>query len=170
MTQMVTEPVLINHLSNLHPNVIRFPGGSLSDVYFWNALPNVPPADAPDSLLDANGIKTPAGYWYGKNTAAWTASLDNYYNMLLQTGNKGMITVNYGYARYGKGPKPVAAAAHMAANWVRTIMEGRNTGKSAMKPMERGKRRLSHQHRRQPGWTTAGDHRQFIRTACKNIC
>ncbi len=119
MSQMVSEPVLMNHLTNLKPNVIRFPGGSLSDVYFWNAQPNVHPVDAPDSLLDANGVKSPAGYWYGKNTASWTASLDNYYNMLQQTGNKGMITVNYGYARYGTSASPVAAAAHLAADWVR---------------------------------------------------
>ena len=55
MSQMVTEPALLNHITNLHPNIIRFPGGSLSDIYFWNANPGVPPADAPDSLLDANG-------------------------------------------------------------------------------------------------------------------
>lgn len=30
-----------------------------------------------------------------------------------------MITVNYGYARYGTGTNPVANAAHMAAEWVR---------------------------------------------------
>ncbi len=30
-----------------------------------------------------------------------------------------MITVNYGYARYGTGANPVAAAAHLAADWVR---------------------------------------------------
>ncbi|MFL5771798.1 MAG: alpha-L-arabinofuranosidase, partial [Flavisolibacter sp.] len=41
------------------------------------------------------------------------------YNMLQQTGNKGMITVNYGYARYGTSNNPVAAAAHLAADWVR---------------------------------------------------
>jgi hypothetical protein len=39
--------------------------------------------------------------------------------MLQQTGNKGMITVNYGYARYGTSDDPVAAAAHLAADWVR---------------------------------------------------
>ena len=39
--------------------------------------------------------------------------------MLQQTVNKGIITVNYGYARYGTGPDPVAAAAHLAADWVR---------------------------------------------------
>ena len=46
-------------------------------------------------------------------------SVDNYYNMLQQTGNQGMITINYGYARYGTGADPVAAAAHLAADWVR---------------------------------------------------
>src|SRR5437763_327162 len=86
-------------------------GNGIGDVYFWNADPNVPPSDAPDSLLDQNGTKTPSGFWYGKNTASWTASLENYYSMLQQTGNQGIITVNYGYARYGTGANPVAAAA-----------------------------------------------------------
>ena len=119
MTQMVSEPSLINHIKNLKPNIIRFPGGSLSDVYFWNALPNQKPADAPDNLLDASGNSASAGYWYGKNTDSWTISLDNYYNMLQQTGNEGLITVNYGYARYGNSSNPVAQAAHLAADWVR---------------------------------------------------
>jgi hypothetical protein len=119
MSQMVTEPTLINHIRNLKPNIIRFPGGSLSDVYFWNALPNQKPADAPANLLDANGNASPAGYWYGKNSESWTMSVDNYYNMLQQTGNEGLITVNYGYARYGTGTNPVAQAAHLAADWVR---------------------------------------------------
>ena len=119
MSQMVTEPTLINHIRNLKPNVIRFPGGSLSDVYFWNALPNQKPADAPANLLDAEGNSIPSPYWYGKNTDSWTLSVDNYYNMLQQTGNEGLITVNYGYARYGTGQNPVAQAAHLAADWVR---------------------------------------------------
>jgi hypothetical protein len=33
MTQMVTEAPLIEHLTNLHPHIIRFPGGSISDVF-----------------------------------------------------------------------------------------------------------------------------------------
>ncbi len=119
MTQLVTETPLMNHIKNLKPNIIRFPGGSISDVFFWNAPPNQKPADAPATLLDANGIESAAGYWYGKNPDSWTLSVDNYYNMLLQTGNEGMITVNYGYARYGTGPNPVAQAAHLAADWVR---------------------------------------------------
>lgn len=119
MTQMVTEAPLISHLTHLKPNVIRFPGGSISDVYFWNKPFNAPPSDAPAQLLDANGVASTAGYWGGQTTDAWTISLNNYYTMLQQTGNQGMITVNYGYARYGTGNNPVAQAAHLAADWVR---------------------------------------------------
>jgi hypothetical protein len=119
MGQIVTETSLMTNLTNLHPHIIRFPGGSISDVFFWNAQPNTPPADAPAQLLKDNGTAVAAGYWYGKNTASWTFSVDNYYSMLQQTGNKGMITINYGYARYGTGSNPVARAAHLAADWVR---------------------------------------------------
>jgi hypothetical protein len=119
MSQIVTENALMEYIQTLHPHIIRFPGGSISDVYFWNAMPDVPPADAPSQLLNAAGVSSAAGYWYGKNTAYWTISLDNYYNMLQQTANQGMITINYGYARYGKSANPVAAAAHLAADWVR---------------------------------------------------
>jgi len=119
MTQMVNESVLMDHLTTLHSHIIRFPGGSLSDVFFWNAPVNSPPADAPANLIQANGTVVPSGYWYGTNTANWTCSVDNYYNMLQQTNNEGMITINYGYARYGTGSNPVAKAAHLAADWVR---------------------------------------------------
>src|SRR5690606_1076685 len=119
MTQMVTEAPLMNHIKNLEPNIIRFPGGSISDVFFWNAQTNENPPDVPATLVNAEGISSPAGYWYGKNNDWWTLSLQNYYNMLQQTGNEGMITVNYGYARIGTGPDPVAKAAHLAAEWVR---------------------------------------------------
>ena len=119
MSQIVIEPVLMNHLTNLRSNLIRFPGGSISDIFFWNAQKNQPPPDAPANLLDANGISSPAGYWYGRNSETWTFSVDNYYTMLQQTGNQGLITINYGYARYSTGASPVATAAHLAADWVR---------------------------------------------------
>ncbi|MEO7766228.1 MAG: alpha-L-arabinofuranosidase, partial [Ferruginibacter sp.] len=44
---------------------------------------------------------------------------DNYYSMLQQTNNQGIITVNFGYSRYGTSADPVATAAHLAADWVR---------------------------------------------------
>ena len=118
MTQIVTQPTLMQYMKDLAPHIIRGPGGSLSDVYFWNDTSSAP-ADAPDSILDANGNLQPAGYWFGGNTASWTLCLSNYYNMLAQTGSTGIITVNYGYARYGRSANPVAAAAHLAAAWVR---------------------------------------------------
>lgn len=118
-TQMLTEPSLLNHITNLHPYLLRAPGGSISDIYFWNTPKNAPPADAPSALINASGTTASAGYWFGKNTESWTLSLDNYYNVLQQTGNQGIITVNYGYARYSTSANPVAAAAHLAADWVR---------------------------------------------------
>lgn len=120
MSQMVTEPALLDHIRLLSPNIIRFPGGNITNVFFWNAFPNRPPADVPDSLFDSNGRKIVANFWwYGKNTASWTLSLDNYYQMLDMTGNTGIICVNFSYSRYGTGPNPVATAAHHAAEWVR---------------------------------------------------
>src|SRR6185503_17983963 len=96
MSQMVTESSLMDQLTTLHSHIIRFPGGSLSDVFFWNAPVNTPPADAPANLVQANGSTVAAGYWYGTNTQSWTCTVDNDYTMLQQTNNKGMITVNYG--------------------------------------------------------------------------
>ncbi len=119
MTQIVTQPLLMSYLKNLHPRIIRFPGGSISDIFFWNAPNRVPPSDAPDTLLDADGKQIPGGYWYGKNDEDWTFSVDNYYNLRQQTGSQGMITINYAYARYGTSANPVATAAHLAADWVR---------------------------------------------------
>lgn len=119
MGQMVSDLTLINYLQMLSPRILRFPGGNLSNAYYWNAPKNQPPNDVPDTLYDSNGLKTPAGYWFGKNTESWTLSLDNYYAMLAATGNTGIITTNYGYARYGNGSSPVTTAAHLAADWVR---------------------------------------------------
>jgi hypothetical protein len=118
--QMVTQPSLMQYIKDLSPNIIRAPAGSVSDVYFFNGTAaNNAPADAPANLLDANGNSSAAGYWYGGNTQSWTFSLDNYYQLLAQTNSTGIITVNYGYARYGTSANPVAAAAHLAADWVR---------------------------------------------------
>jgi hypothetical protein len=119
MTQMVTEPLLMKYLTALRPPLMRLPGGSLSDMYFWNAPSGAPPADAPPTLQDADGKDIEAKYWYGKNEESWTITVDNFYNTMQQAGSQGMITVNYGYARYGTSADPVAAAAHLAADWVR---------------------------------------------------
>jgi hypothetical protein len=101
MGPVAGDPKFIEPITNLHPHIIRFPGGSSSDVYFWNALQGVNPADAPVMITDESGVKKAPGYIYGKSTYNWQCNLDNYYTMLQQTNNKGIITINYGYARYG---------------------------------------------------------------------
>ena len=117
--QINQEPVFMNHLTNFQPRIIRGPAGSVSDVFFFNALNNTPPADAPANLVKGDGTSEKAGFWYGKNTDNWTFSTDGYYDMLQKTNSIGLLTANYGYARYGTGANPVAAAAHLAADWVR---------------------------------------------------
>ena len=120
MGQFVTQPDLMQYIKDLSPNIIRAPAGSASDIYFWNGTDaNPAPADAPANLLNSAGDPAAAGYWYGGNTASWTFSLSNYYQLLAQTNSTGIITINYGYARYGTSDDPVAAAAHLAADWVR---------------------------------------------------
>jgi len=120
MGQMVTESNLMQYIKDLSPRIIRAPAGSVSDVYFWNGVDTAKrPWDAPDQVLNASGSPVAIGDWYGGNWGSGTLALDNYYSMLSQTNSTGIITINYGYARYGTGPNPVAAAAHLAADWVR---------------------------------------------------
>ena len=119
MGPMVTQPVLMANLNNLQPHVLRWPAGSGSDGYFWDRGPGDLPKDIPDTLLNENGKRVRPRWFYGKPGPRRGASLDDYYALLRQTGSEGLITVNYGYARYGTSADPVAAAAHYAADWVR---------------------------------------------------
>ena len=117
--QLNTEATLVSHLNNFQPRIIRGPAGSVSDVFFFNRPNSTPPADVPTEFVKADGTKTTVGFWYGKNNESWTFSIDGYYDLLQKTGSTGLLTVNYGYARYGTSANPVAAAAHLAADWVR---------------------------------------------------
>ncbi len=117
--QMVHESKLVSHIKNLDPEIIRFPGGDISSLYFWNRSNKEKPSDIPSAIFASNGDSTTNDVWYGKNDEPWTLSLENYYKLLGLTSSTGIITVNYGYARYGLGANPVQEAAHLAANWVR---------------------------------------------------
>ena len=116
---MATQSTFLTNVTNLRPHILRWPGGSASDAYFWNCTPGQWPADVPDFLPDADGKKKATHLNYGRPTTDKISSLDDYYAMLKATGAQGLITVNYGYARYGTSSNPVAAAAHLAADWVR---------------------------------------------------
>jgi hypothetical protein len=110
--KMNTDAVLMNNIKNLSPHILRWPGGNLSNEYFWDAVQGQGPADLPPSLKV--GVLNA-----GRTTAKGIMTLDNYYDMLAKTHSTGCICVNYGYARYGTSADPVANAAHYAANWVR---------------------------------------------------
>ncbi|MBK7031323.1 MAG: T9SS type A sorting domain-containing protein [Bacteroidales bacterium] len=93
--------------------------GVCPDVFFWNHSVDTRPTDIPSHLAGQTSNFEP---WYGIRPYSWenwTMAVDSFYRILDQSDVTGMLTVNYGYARYGTGPTPVATAAHMAADWVR---------------------------------------------------
>ncbi len=104
---------LVNDIMNLAPQVIRWPGGNMSNDYFWNATGlAICPKDLPPTFAFTDLL-------YGANKSGWTMSLDSYYDLLAKTNSTGIITVNYAYARYSTSSDPVAVAARYAADWVR---------------------------------------------------
>ena len=106
--------IFVKNTQLLNPSLIRFPGGSWSDIFFWNGKPT----DVPDSVYNGStGKKDKFTAISGVND--WTTTTDNYYKLRLQTGSQGLITINYAYARYGLSSNPVLQAAHLAADWVR---------------------------------------------------
>jgi len=120
MGQTVTEPLLVDQLKTLSPNILRYPGGNISNVFFWDATPDQFPKDLPDILLYGDKEKHGNQYYFaGKQSSPQAFSLDNYYEILKETGSVGSICVNAGYARYGTGEHPIETAAHYAADWVR---------------------------------------------------
>jgi hypothetical protein len=115
-------PTLIEGVQFLAPTLIRFPGGSWSDGYFWNGVP----ADVPDSVYDGttynSTTKTASKgkFWGQTGVGGWQTTRDQYYAFRSNTAvAEGLITINYAYARYGTSTNPVAQAAHLAADWVR---------------------------------------------------
>lgn len=118
---MSDNPELMKHMADRRMGVLRGPAGSVSDMFFWNRSFETPPTDVPAKIYNA-GQLVDFGPWYGirpYSWESWTMAVDSFYRILDQTSVTGMLTVNYGYARYGTGPTPVATAAHMAADWVR---------------------------------------------------
>ena len=119
---MQNDLTLMQKMNQLNMGVMRIPGGSLSDVYFWNrkgVYENYVMKSCDPPLTDIPSTIDP---WIGKRVQDfenWSMGVDQYYQMMQLTGTVGMVTVNYGYARYGTSPNPVAQAAHLAADWVR---------------------------------------------------
>jgi len=111
----VNNPTVVGYMQKMAPALIRFPGGSWSDIYFWNGNPGDLPAQIPDGTQNGKMISLNPQFGPGH-----LPNVDGYYQFRDQIGAaQGLITINYGYARYGLGDKPVERAAHLAADWVR---------------------------------------------------
>ena len=115
-------PTLVEGIGRLAPTLIRFPGGSWSNGYFWNGVPS----DVPDSIYDGTTYNSTTKtakknkFWGQTGKGGWQTTTDQYYALRENTDvNEGLITINYGYARYGTSDDPLAKAAHLAADWVR---------------------------------------------------
>lgn len=120
---MQNDAALMQNINKLNMGVMRIPGGSISDAYFWNrkgVYENYAIKSYDPPLTDIPATVEP---WIGKRVQdfeSWSMGIDQYYQMMQSTGTTGIVTVNYGYARYGTSSNPVAQAAHLAADWVRT--------------------------------------------------
>ena len=115
-------PLFVDGVKLLAPTLIRFPGGSWSNGYFWNGIPD----DVPDSIYDGTTYNASTGTakkgkFYGQSgTSGDITTPDQYYALRKKVNDtQGLITVNYAYARYGTSNDPAAKAAHLAADWVR---------------------------------------------------
>jgi len=114
-------PTLVENTQLLEPTLIRFPGGSWSNGYFWNGVPS----DVPDSIYDGTTYNSTTKtakknqFWGQTGKGGWQTTPDQWYALRDAAGSEGLITVNYGYARYGTSDDPVGQAAHHAAEWVR---------------------------------------------------
>ena len=112
----VNNPTVVSQLKKLSPTLIRFPGGSWSDIYFWKGDPGDLPAKiwswVTGTTWTFSGFSPQMGPWYA-------LTVDQYYSLRQQIGAQGLITINYAYARYGTSAHPVNQAAHYAADWVR---------------------------------------------------
>jgi hypothetical protein len=114
-------PTFVEGVELLAPTLIRFPGGSWSNGYFWNGVPS----DVPDSIYDGttyNSTTKTANknkFWGQTGVGGWQTTPGQWYALRDAAGSEGLITVNYGYARYGTSDDPVGQAAHYAAEWVR---------------------------------------------------
>jgi hypothetical protein len=103
----------VKDINALAPNIIRWPGGSMSNDHFWKATSQATcPKDLPPTYVYKDLL-------YGSNNNGWTMSVDNFYSLLAKTNSVGSICVNYSYARIGTSADPVLAAAKYAADWVR---------------------------------------------------
>ena len=100
----------MEHYKNAKISVMRYPGGSASDNFFWDG--NVPTNVKSGTAINPEGT-------YVNSPSRWQMNFDDFMQLANTCGSTPIITVNYGYAKYGKSANPVSTAAGYAAAWVR---------------------------------------------------
>ena len=114
--KILTDDVRKGHLKKLGISFMRFPGGNLSNNYFWDG--NIPASTKQDNKYNPTS---------GTDNA-WRLSVDDFLRLCDTLNNVPVLCVNASFARYGDSPNALSEAAHYAANFVRYIntTKGRN--------------------------------------------
>ena len=129
-------PTLVEGIELLAPTLIRFPGGSWSNGYFWNGVP----IDVPDSIYDGTTYNSTTKtakknkFWGQTGKGGWQTTTDQYYALRENADvDEGLITINYGYARYGTSDDPVAKQHILLLTGCVMMMDGQSSGRLVMK-------------------------------------
>lgn len=108
-TNYYTTDYLLDNIESLSPNILRYPGGSGSNYFYWNRTKD----DGHPDDVSVTKFK------YGISDDPEYMSNEAFYTLCDTLDVSGMNVVNYSYARFGTSKDPVAVAAHLAADWVR---------------------------------------------------
>lgn len=113
----LTSQIKKQNYKNAANTLIRWPGGNISNKYFWDG---VIPATYKGTEISAEDM-------ISGTANAWQLSNDGYLQMLDSLNAEGIVCINVAYAFYGNGINPITDAAHYAANWVRycNIVKGK---------------------------------------------
>jgi hypothetical protein len=79
---MSDNKTLMKYMADRNMGVLRSPGGSISDVFFWNRNVDQRPADVPNTLVGSTEVNWP---WYGDRPypwETWTMDVDSFYSIL----------------------------------------------------------------------------------------
>lgn len=107
--KILNDDVRKTHLRNVGITYMRFPGGNLSNNYFWDGnIPNLTKQDANFSPISGTDN-------------AWRLTVDDFLRLCDTLNNTPIICVNASYARYGNSNSNLQEAAHYAANFVRYV-------------------------------------------------
>ncbi len=106
--KVLTDTIRKKHFKHAGITYMRFPGGNLSNDYFWDG--NIPPVKTDPNFVAVSGTD-----------GAWRLTVDKFLQLCDSLKSEPVFCVNLSLARYYNGSTPVQYAAHYAAEWVRYV-------------------------------------------------